>query len=1004
MASSSMDIAELGYSIDSRPAAQAANDLRAMGTSFRGAEDGAKKFDREARNATTGTQRMNQEVERSVGKVERLGTKMQSTGRAAGRMVQQFIAMAAAVGLAMSFGSAINDARELDAVIGELSTLLPGATDQLDEMSAAGRRMGVAFGTGTRAQIQAFYAAVSAGATTAAIATARVDAANRLAIGGATDLQSAIGLLNTATNAYAAQGLTAADASDILFTGVRTGVTTVGELSGAIGRVIPAAAALGISFDEVVGSIAALTTQGQSTNLAVTGVTAAMSQLLNPSSQAAELASDLGLNFSAAGVRAHGFAGFMEEVVEKTGGSQEQMARLFGSVEALRSVFSLAGEGGVRYAQIMAQMEQRTGAANVAFEAQAQTLNQRLGRSLAFAAERSESFGRMMLSVLVPGLEAVIAVMTDAEDHSVALEIFMKALAVTAGVLMVSALVSVSGSMIAASASTGIWMTALELLTVRGGASIVMTQALGAAVRFALGPIGLAITAVGLLTAAWVTHKSPLEIVESRYADLFATLEGVEGIQTRLGTASLHQARNLLAEAEAAQTAADAQADLALQTQRARVAALRVMTNSADRQTQVAVAGQLAAAERELAILDDEQFARRLELAGATSELRAEVMSLLAAEQYRDRMRRAAAGGPGDTPPETGKKIADPESTVKDFSQMLLDAEAAVRSYRVERDELTKALAVQDEALVASGRELDAYLRASGAVISEQGRMAEVFSGAVVNPALAGVGDELARMQADYEARQSLLEQMLKRQLITIDEFRQRRSALESAAADERLELETATYGAQLGAASSAFDSIAAATKTYAGEQSGAYKAMFAISKGFAIAQASLAMFQAVAEASKMPFPANIPLMAEAAAQGLIIINNVQAISEAGFQSGGYTGDGPISGVAGKVHYREGVLNSFAMSGIGKERLDYMNQTGRVPGESGGGGRVLRMELINETGVPMRMEQMTESKVRLLAQDEVSKGASKAVAAEMGDPNSSVGRSMKANYGVGNVL
>jgi TP901 family phage tail tape measure protein len=583
-------------------------------------------------------------AERRLDNLDRTSTRLETR---VGSLVRSVGALGAAFGAAFSLTSSIAQARQLDAAIGELSTLIPGATRDLVAMTEASQAFGASFGTGTRAQAQAFYAAVSAGATDSAEAIARVDAANRLAIGGAAELTGSIAILNAATNAYADENLTAADASDILFTGVRTGVTTINELSAGLGRAIPIASALGIGLDELVGATAALTTQGQSTELAVTGIRAALNATLQPSQQAAELARELGIEFNSAAVESMGFLGFMQHVAERTGGSRDALTTLFGSVEAGTAVLSLAGQGGVRFAQIMDEMADRAGAADRAYEDMAKRVSTRWNVVMATASERAERFGMTLLSGIVPAAEEVIKVLTGAEDASLALEIAMKAAAVTAGVLMVQSVGSAAASMIVASGATGVWATSLQLLTVRGGAAIVMSQALGAAVRFALGPVGLMITAVGLLTAAWVAHRTPVQQVEARYADLFARLQDVEDIQDRMRGASLQQSRVLLAEAEAAQAAADAEANRALALERINVARAQAMFDASTvdgrgSTNRAAAARELAAAQASLALAEDEFFERRLRAAGATEELRGQVALLLVEERNRDRERRRA--------------------------------------------------------------------------------------------------------------------------------------------------------------------------------------------------------------------------------------------------------------------------------------------------------------------------------------------------------------------------
>ena len=88
------------------------------------------------------------------------------------------------------------------------------------------------------------------------------------------------------------------------------------------------------------------------------------------------------------------------------------------------------------------------------------------------------------------------------------------------------------------------------------------------------------------------------------------------------------------------------------------------------------------------------------------------------------------------------------------------------------------------------------------------------------------------------------------------------------------------------------FDTLAGVMEKAEGKNSAAYKAMFAMAKAAGIAQAGISMGIDIAKASEAGWPQNIALMAEAAAQGAIIISNIQSISmghaKGGTQMGGW--------------------------------------------------------------------------------------------------------------------
>ena len=119
------------------------------------------------------------------------------------------------------------------------------------------------------------------------------------------------------------------------------------------------------------------------------------------------------------------------------------------------------------------------------------------------------------------------------------------------------------------------------------------------------------------------------------------------------------------------------------------------------------------------------------------------------------------------------------------------------------------------------------------------------------------------------------------------------------------------------------------------GEKSRAYAAAFAIEKGFAVAQAALALGQNIAEASKVGFPYNIPMIAGAMAQGAQIASIISSVAAptTGYKTGGYTGNYGTSEVAGVVHGQEYVLNAAATRRVGVDTLNAINNGGTIQAE-----------------------------------------------------------------------
>lgn len=153
--------------------------------------------------------------------------------------------------------------------------------------------------------------------------------------------------------------------------------------------------------------------------------------------------------------------------------------------------------------------------------------------------------------------------------------------------------------------------------------------------------------------------------------------------------------------------------------------------------------------------------------------------------------------------------------------------------------------------------------------------------------------------QQDFENRKTAIIQAAQDQRNQIAaEYAQNAQDIEDKYQQDRLNTIIAFGGNMMGSLTSMFGSMF-------GEQSKAYKIMFAADKAYAIAAAGIAIQQNIAAASKVGFPLNLPLIAGAVAQGASIIANIRAIKDQGFADGGYTGRGGKYEVAGAVHKGE---------------------------------------------------------------------------------------------------
>ena len=191
---------------------------------------------------------------------------------------------------------------------------------------------------------KALFDTVSAGVE-AGQAVEFLGAANKLAVAGITDIATATDGLTSAINAYGINAGKAESVAAKFFTAQKAGKTTIDELSRSFGQVGPSAAAAGVSLDELLASMAAITLAGVRTKEAASGLKAAMANIQKPTADAAKEAERLGINFSAAGLRAAGgLEPFLRQIREAAGFDEDTFTKLFGSIEALNSIQALTAQ------------------------------------------------------------------------------------------------------------------------------------------------------------------------------------------------------------------------------------------------------------------------------------------------------------------------------------------------------------------------------------------------------------------------------------------------------------------------------------------------------------------------------------------------------------------------------------------------------------------------------------------------------------------------------------
>jgi TP901 family phage tail tape measure protein len=480
-----------------------------------------------------GTYKVTNDLKQVEKAAEGAGRQAEKTGSSFAGMGKTMSKLAAGLGITIGFSAitaslvqVTGAAAKFEKSMAEVGTLtnsmdMGKLTQQVKELTAE-------FGGDLNVQARALYQIISAGASDAASATNILTAANKLAIGGVTDVATAADGLTSAMNAYGLTADKAADVSDMMFVAMKAGKTTIGELSANVGHLAPIAAQAGMSMEQLFAATATITKSGVETSMAMNSLRQTLANILKPSEDATKMAAQLGIQFDAAGLKSMGFSKMLELVKEKTQGNTEQLARLFPSVESLGSVMALVGETGAKdFAANLDAMAVRAGATQEAFDKMSQT-TAFLGSVLkAKLANVVIEVGTSMLEYLNP---ALIYITANFDDLMRTAEIVGNVLltgALTKGLFMLPGLFMAVTQSIGGTIAAMIKLTAVMLAN-PFGLLVVAIAAVGAAL-YVFKDEMLEISGVTASVAEWTSAAWSLaaDSIQASFDVLGVSLKGV---------------------------------------------------------------------------------------------------------------------------------------------------------------------------------------------------------------------------------------------------------------------------------------------------------------------------------------------------------------------------------------------------------------------------------------------------------------------------------------------
>jgi|GEM_PF-4168593 len=463
----------------------------------------------------------------AMGIINKLAKGVKATDVFAGVAVSATYAFAKAANEAYKF------AVEYQRYMTEVSTISDEVSTNFDKYSDAVLQLSTKGAQAPQELAQALYQVVSAGYD-GAKGMQLLEAASRSATAGYVETATAADGITTVLNAWQKDATEATAVTDVFFKTVERGKTTFPELAANIAQVAPIASSLGISFEEVMAAIAALTKQGTPTAIAITQIRSAVTGIAK--------------KFGDAAFEGRNLLETFEYVAEQSGYSIDKLAKNVGRIEGANAILATSGDkSAAAIAELNIMLNDTAGAVDKAVSK--------------VEASTDDIFGRMRNNLIVAlaplGTTIMEEVASLADELNSAFEDgrldeffsdFAKALKITAALM-----IAFNAKVIATNINLFAQEAALRVLIAREAVinrwrsiSVATQSAYNASMAAGTGIMGAMATAAKALWTALAANPltSIVAVVGLAAAAYFAFRKEVEAVNDEMSEAQRTMAKN----------------------------------------------------------------------------------------------------------------------------------------------------------------------------------------------------------------------------------------------------------------------------------------------------------------------------------------------------------------------------------------------------------------------------------------------------------------------------
>ena len=207
-----------------------------------------------------------------------------------------------------------------------------------------------------------------------------VSDAHKLAVAGFTSDSSALDILTTVTNAYGKSAGSMAHISDVLIQTQNRGKVTVDQLASSMGKVIPTAKSMNVSFEDIGAQYALLTQRGIKSKQATTYINSMINELGKGGSKVSKILKDeTGKSFSELTKSGKSVGDVLQTIKNHCDKTGQSFHDLWGNVNSSKAAESLA-DGAQAYNKYLGEIRNGNGMTQKAFDTIADTFPKKLAK------------------------------------------------------------------------------------------------------------------------------------------------------------------------------------------------------------------------------------------------------------------------------------------------------------------------------------------------------------------------------------------------------------------------------------------------------------------------------------------------------------------------------------------------------------------------------------------------------------------------------------------------